>query len=175
MSAGVTTVLRRRESPRTGGFEERPDTRAEPVRITELALPDHEPCPAELPELPGHLAIAGAIGVELGLPECRSRSRGRAAASAPMPVPEAAVHEDHPAQPWKDQIGSAGNVLRVESETESECVAETADDEFGTGMSGTDRRHVPAPLGGSEDVTHRREAEGWTGLRAMPSARARAI
>lgn len=56
-----------------------------------------------------------------------------------MPAPEAAVHEDDLAADGKDEVGRAGQVTPVQAEAVAEGVDETADGEFGRGVSGRER------------------------------------
>jgi len=60
------------------------------------------------------------------------------AAGAGVGVPEAAVDEDDFAAGGEDEVGGAGEVGAVESETVAEAVGEGADEEFRGGVLGFD-------------------------------------
>ena len=69
-------------------------------------------------------------------------------------VPEAAVNEDDGTMFRKDQVRGARKVPSVKTETVSELMYETSDNEFRTSIHGPDLRHNGASLGGWVPVGH---------------------
>ena len=59
------------------------------------------------------------VGLELRLPEFRPGGWGGRVATAFMAMPKAAVHEDHGAMFWKNEIGPPVNLFGVKPESEA--------------------------------------------------------
>jgi len=71
-----------------------------------------------------------------------------------MPMPEATVHEYGESMSWKDQIGAAGKVLPVQTETQAELVCDAPDEKLGSGVPPLDSGHHLAPSSAIDDVGH---------------------
>ncbi len=88
--------------------------------------------------------IAHNVALEFGTP-IAGVGFGRTGVEAVffgMHVPETSVHEDDLAAGAKHEVGFSGKVAPVQAIAVAESVDHAADDEFGSGVRGSDRRHV---------------------------------
>jgi hypothetical protein len=77
--------------------------------------------------------------------------------------------------PGKYNIRSAGQISRMQAESEAGTVEERSDPSFGSRILAPDARHIPAALFGSETVSHHespfRESRISTTISAIWAAR----
>lgn len=125
--------------------------REKSVSAARLALPEGEHTPAEGGKGGGVGRIAGLIAGNLRPPEIDSGLR-ELAVSAAMAVPEAAMHEDGEAMPWKHDIRLSGQVLAVETKAIPEAEESAAHGQFRAGVLAFYRLHDPPALLGSAGI-----------------------
>lgn len=112
--------------------------------VARFAVPDDQDFPTELSEREGVLSIALEVTLEFHRPVARVRFRGAGikAVSLGMHVPETAVNEDDLLRRSEHQIGLARQIFAMEAIAIAERGDSAADDEFGLGVRGLDRRHI---------------------------------
>jgi len=111
------------------------------VEVLGLAFPNHQTPVPKLPELFNALGISDNIALELFLPELDIGLGHSRPLATFMNMPEAAMNEDHSLPAGKDDVGSAGKVFAMQTETVAEGVEELADTEFGLGVLAADSGH----------------------------------
>jgi hypothetical protein len=133
---------------RLGGFSDRQkpfDNPSDLARL-EFTLPNHYNPPSSAPQRADILAVALAIALALGSPEC-GISHGRTTTPlAPVHVPVTAVNEhDGPARRHND-IGLARQIGAVEGEAETETMQDRTHNGFGRRVLAANRGHALATL-----------------------------
>jgi len=117
-----------------------------------LALPHYQDLPPKTPQLAPSPLVARDVPSALLGPEAGVRPRDDAAIAAAVQVPEAAVDEDHPAAPGKDEVRPAGQILHVLAEMNAQAAEEAADEKLRLRIRATDGGHVFVTLGGGENI-----------------------
>lgn len=87
--------------------------------------------------------VAHCIRGELSLPELRSGCRNGCKPAAFMPMPEAPVDKNYRPISWKDDVGSTGEVARMKSVPQPDCMQRTPQLNFRFGVLSPDARHHP--------------------------------
>jgi muramidase (phage lysozyme) len=69
-------------------------------------------------------------------------------------MPEAAIYENHRAEPRQHDVGRAGQVAAVQAETEAKAMQDSPDNQLWFGIPTTDASHHPTACHGIHDVGH---------------------
>jgi hypothetical protein len=109
-----------------------------------LTLPENENIPSGICKLLLVLSIALDIPGELLLPEFSARF-GHIRVAAIVAMPKAPVDKYYSPSRRKYNIGTAGQVLRVQPVPIAKAMQQTPDRQFGTGVDATDAPHQSGP------------------------------
>jgi hypothetical protein len=71
-----------------------------------------------------------------------------------MPMPETTMHENDAFQPWKDEVGAAGQFASMQPETKSKLVDKSPHDQFRRRILAPDATHPAASLDCGQAVDH---------------------
>jgi hypothetical protein len=98
-------------------FHERSQPLLQLGAVPRLTLPDDEDIPSGLTQGGEFLAVPLHVALELPTPEVRVVLGDRQNATDSVPVPKAAMHENNLLMPGKYDVGLAGELLVVQTET----------------------------------------------------------
>lgn len=122
--------------------------------VPDGALPNSEDSPACFTKIAHGLLITPDIRQKLLGPEFAIRGRHLGVATSGMLVPETAVNEDRDLSARQDDIGSAGQILPVQSEAKARSEQGPPDSEFRSGVLAPDSGHHATAGFGRDDVCH---------------------
>src|SRR5579871_1469054 len=100
------------------------------IRIADFALPNHQDCPAHLPQRFLVHSITLNVAFQFRTPIVQAGFRNMRVDALSMLMPEAATDLDDLVQPGKNQIGFAWKVAHMESISEPHAMYQTAHQHF---------------------------------------------
>jgi hypothetical protein len=122
--------------------------------IRGLTCPDDEDPPSQRPQGALNTFVAPAILVELLFPEVCVRTGCRREAASRMAVPKASVHEDNCFMLLQDQIGTTGQPLLMQAETQTARMQIAPDLQFGKRVLPANAGHHPTASCTVYDIDH---------------------
>jgi hypothetical protein len=110
-------------------------------QVVGLAFPHDMRTPSECGQRLLYLAVARDIAVKFGLPEFNAALGCVGETAAMVAMPEAAMNQNGGPSAREDNVGSAGKIAPVKSESNAEPVQDTPDGNLGSGILLPDPRH----------------------------------
>jgi hypothetical protein len=109
--------------------------------VLDLAFPDYLHVPAEFAQRRSRSGVSCDVTTELLEPEPAPCLRNRCPRTAFVTVPKAAVHEDHGAPSRQNDVRRPGQSNPMDTKPQALTVQITADNQFRSGVTGSDSRH----------------------------------
>lgn len=122
--------------------------------VTQLTFPDCKHTPLISAEIFYGPTVTNDVAGSLALPESAVLRWRGTAAPARMAVPKAPMYENHLSVPRQDEIGAAGQLSYVQSESIAHRMHQSTDHSFRHRVNGANTRHAIASLSRTEVVSH---------------------